>query len=158
MSGPEALVQALREEDRRLRDLLVRFPTAAAEVRGAAGAPSVKETLADIAFWDGCAVRIFKDRLAGRKVAAAPVPEIYERQNRQELERVRGAPLEDVLGSYLAATKDLIEFLQGCWDHLKPKYQRQFALPLRHRRFHRQLLESLLDELDGCVPARGRAA
>lgn len=153
MSGPEALVQALHEEDRRLRDLLGRFPAAASEVRGVAGAPSLKETLADIAFWDGCAVRIFRDRLAGKKAAAAP--EIFERQNRQELERVRGAPLEEVLGSYLAATRDLIEFLQICWDHLKPKYRRQFALPLRHRRFHRQLLESLLDELDGCAPARG---
>jgi hypothetical protein len=152
MEGPDALIQALREEDRRLRDLLGRFPAAACE-RQANGLPSCKETLADIAFWDACAVRIFRDRLAGRRTA--PPPEVLAQQNREQMQHVRGLAFEEVLNSYADATGDLIDFLQACWDKLKPKYRRQFTLPLRHRRHHRELLESLLAEIGDRAAAHG---
>ncbi len=142
MDGPDALIEAILDEDSRLRDLLDRFPPGARDAPGGGGTLGPKETLAHLAFWDACAVRIFEGRLAGAR--GAPAAEELEAQNREELRRVCALPFAEVLRSYGEATLGLTRFLRDRWGDLKPKYRRDFWLPVRHRRGHRELLEGLL--------------
>jgi len=143
MDQPEALIAALAEEDRRLREFLERCPIEWRERQGPSGALSLKETLGHLAFWDAFAVRFFEGKLAGQAIAAESDLD-FEKRNTQELKRLRALAYEEALALYRDATLEMVRFLRARWRDLSDKERLDFQTPLRHRRHHRLLLERAL--------------
>ncbi len=145
MENSDSLVAAIVDEDRRLRDLIDRFPPDRRDKEGPAGALSVKETLGHLAFWDSYAVLFFEGRLDGEGEGGVVD---FERRNRQEMKRLRGLPWDEVLALYGDATVSLARFLSARWRDLSDKERLDFVTPLRHRRHHRMLLQRALEGME----------
>jgi hypothetical protein len=143
-----ALVVALREEDRLLRRLVARLPRAARELHGTDGTLSCKETLGHIAFWDDFTVDFFQHKLDIDACALPPPVEIEER-SREALSRIRCLPFGEVLARYLESTGALIAFLDARWSSLSERERHDFWVTLKHRRHHRLCLAQALRLEDG---------
>lgn len=153
MDDVVTLIAAYADEDRRLMELVERFPASTRDVRGSERRLSVKQTLGHLAFWDDYAVRFYDTRCHdGRPEPLAPGE--FEARNRQVLELICNDPFEDVLASYRSATRELQTFLREHWHDLDPRSRENFKIPLKHRRHHRRRLQELLAEL-GIAEADG---
>ena len=52
-----------------------------------------------------------------------------------------------MLARYLVATGALVGFISRYWDELSEKEQKDFWVPLKHRRHHRESLFKTLDAM-----------
>lgn len=138
-----ALVEALREEDRLLRRLVARLPLAARELHGADGTLSCKETLGHIAFWDDFTVDFFQRKLDINACALQP-PVAIEERSREALSRIRRLPFGEALARYLKSTATLVGFLEARWSRLSERERHDFWVTLKHRRHHRLCLVQAL--------------
>ena len=137
------LVDALKEEDRLLRQYLTQIPRPAREYHGDDSSLSFKETLGHIAFWDDFTVRFFQCKLDTASCMLPP-PVEFEERSREALRHVRTLPFGEVLARYLESTGALIDFLKGHWGELTEREKHDFWVPLKHRRHHRiSLAQSL---------------
>lgn len=155
LSSWQTLVDAILDEDRILRRRLAGVQPPLTDRRGPDGTLSLKETLAHIAFWDGFTVRFFEDKLQGRDPAP---PEDFTRQSEEAIYEAADLALEEVLTRYLEATGALVDFLGRHWDDLSEKEQKDFWVPLKHRRHHRVILFRALDAMTGPDTASELAA
>lgn len=146
MDDVVTLIAAYAEEDRRLMELVARFPASTREIRGSERRLSVKQTLGHLAFWDDYAVRFYDSR-GGQGRPKSLSPGQFEERNRQVLELICNDPFEDVLASYRSATRLLQGFLREHWQDLDARSRENFKIPLKHRRHHRRRLQELLAEL-----------
>jgi len=143
MERPDTLIAAILEEDRLLRERLDLCPDQLREVKGSGGTLSLKDTLGHLAFWDSFAVQFFNRKLDG--VDAGQTRRVnFEQRNREELQRIRELPFDEVFALYRTATRNLISFLRNRWHELSVQQRRDIRLPLKHRRHHRLLLDSAL--------------
>ncbi len=127
------------EEDRRLRELILRFPAELRERPGEGKLLGLKQTLAHLAQWDGFTVRFFAAKIAG-----APLPpdsfSRFETEKVEERERLCRLPFGRVLTAYARATEEMLSFLRRHWLVLTERERGDFRIPLRHRAHHRELL------------------
>ncbi len=147
------LVDAIKEEDRLLRQFLTNLPRPERESHGSEGCLSFKETLGHIAFWDDFTVQFFQCKLDTASCALPP-PVQFEERSREALRHIRPLPFGEVLARYLESTGGLIAFLTEHWDELTEREKYDFWVPLKHRRHHRiSLAQSLgLDEISSLAP------
>ncbi|MFO7610283.1 MAG: hypothetical protein R6X35_14040 [Candidatus Krumholzibacteriia bacterium] len=142
------LADAVIDEDRRLRRLLTACPVAGREQPGPDGALSFKETLAHITFWDEAALVHLQGRAdPARRTLAAPAD--LDAQGREAVARARQRPFGEVLAGYLEITGALVAFIAREWERLGPREREGLAIPLQHRRYHRQELERMLPDHGG---------
>ena len=146
MDDVVTLIAAYADEDRRLLELVDRFPPSTREVRGSERRLSLKQTLGHLAFWDDYAVRFYDSR-CHRGNPQPMEPGEFEDRNRQVLDLLSSDPFEDVLASYRSATRLLQSFLREHWQDLDDASRENFKIPLKHRRHHRRRLQELLAEL-----------
>ncbi len=157
MNQPDSLITALADEDRRLRRLLDECPPGRRELRGINGGLSFKETLGHLAFWDSFAVKFFTSRLEPAVEGVCP-PVNFEKLSRQDLDRVRQLPFDEVLEFYTGATRCLETFLRDYWDRLSAREREDFMVPLKHRRHHRLLLRRSRDAVEDGPRGKEREA
>jgi len=138
------LVDTLRNEDDLLRRRLSQCPEPWRERPGPGGRPSLRELLGHIAFWDDFTVEFFTRKLASGAIAPDP-PLDFEQLNAQAQVRFASMPYGEVLGRYLEATANIVEFLEARWEDLSWKERHDFWTPLRHRRGHRLTIEAALE-------------
>lgn len=143
MDRPDTLIAAIMDEDRLLRERLDLSPRELREVKGSGGTLSLKDTLGHLAFWDSFAVQFFNRKLDGVDEGETR-PVNFEQRNREELQRIRELPFDEVYLLYRSATRNLISFLRNRWHELSAQQRRDIRLPLKHRRHHRLLLDSAL--------------
>lgn len=148
MNHWQTLADALRDEDRLLRERLSLCPRSLRELRGPEGALSFKETLGHIAFWDAFTVEFFTAKLDVCSCDPPP-PVDFEERSRQALDNLDGLPFGEVLVRYLESTGALLEFLQLNWHRLTPRERHDFWVPVKHRRHHRITLFRSLDAMLG---------
>lgn len=148
MEDVVTLISAYAEEDRRLRGLVERFPATLRDTRGPDDRLSLKETLGHLAFWDDFAVRFHEASLRDGETENLSL-EDFEVRNRQVLDLLRNDPYEDVLDSYLQATRMLQDFLRARWQDLDERARENFKIPLKHRRHHRRRLQETLEVFGG---------
>jgi hypothetical protein len=140
----QMLVDALKDEDRLLRQRLANCPRELRETRSPDGALSFKETLGHIAYWDSFTVEFFTAKLdVGSCEPEAPVD--FEGRSREALREMAGLPFGEILARYLEATGALVEFLKDNWERLSARERRDFWVPLKHRRHHRIALFGAMD-------------
>jgi len=132
----ETLIDAIKEEDRLLRQYLALVPRSERDARGPDGALSFKETLGHISFWDDFTVQFFQSKLDDASCALPP-PVQFEERSREALRKMRELPFGEVLARYLESTGALVEFLKGHWGELTERERHDFWVPLKHRRHHR---------------------
>ena len=157
MEDLNKLLFKLRAEDRQMRVLVQRTSDSARELDGRDGRLGLKATLAHLTLWDGFAVRFFEAKLAGGD-ADASVFTRFETSRRHERERLCRLPFSDVFAAYERATADLESFLRRRWSDLSVKERRDFAIPVRHHKHHRQLLAGDLPGSEsGSVPSEAEA-
>lgn len=140
------LIGAYAEEDRRLLELVERFPPAMRDLCPADGRLSLKQTLGHLAYWDDYAIR-FYDIRCHHGVTEPLSPSEFDERNRQVLELIYHDPYEDVLCSYREATRLIVTFLRVHWSDLDDASRKNFKIPLKHRRHHRRHLQKLLESL-----------
>jgi len=150
----ETLIAAYADEDRRLQEVVRRYPPAHRSDRLRQEGLSLIQTLGHLAFWDVYAVRFYEARLEDRAVAPMTFAD-FESRNRHELQRLYGLPFEQVREAYLAATRDLLDFLGRHWDDLDEQERTNFTIPRKHRRHHRHLRQ---EHRRGLVPAEAPGA
>jgi len=153
MDDVVTLIAAYADEDRRLMELVDRFPPSTRDVRGTDRRLSLKQALGHLAFWDDYAVRFYDSRCHDGDPQPLE-PGEFEERNRQALELICNDPFADVLSSYRAATRALQLFLREHWQDLDDGSRENFKIPLKHRRHHRRRLQELLKEL-GIADAPG---
>ena len=130
------LVDAIKDEDRLLRQCLTLLPREARDHPANAHALSLKETLGHIAFWDDFTVNFFQCKLDAASLMLPP-PVRFEERSREELARTQALPFGEVLARYLESTGALIDFLEAHWHELSVQERHDFWVPLKHRRHHR---------------------
>ena len=145
MNHWQTLADALLEEDRILRRRLATLAPELRGCRGLDGTLSFQETLGHLAYWDAFAVGFFSAKLDPDGPQPRP-PADFARQSEEAIARAAELPFTDVLANYLEATGALVGFISRHWDRLTEKQQRDFWVPLKHRRHHRQ---TLFESLDG---------
>ena len=155
----DALIKAIKEEDRLLRQYLTLLPRHARDEPGPEGALSFKETLGHIAFWDDFTVEFFQCKL-DRTACELPPPVSFEERSRQAMRRLGPMPFGEVLARYLESTGALIAFLVAHWDKLTEREKHDFWVPLKHRRHHRIGLAQALgvDQAADPDPSRDQMA
>lgn len=153
----QTLVDALRDEDRILRERLAQTPRRLREIRGPDGALSFKETLGHIAFWDNFTVEFFTTKLDVCSCDPSP-PVDFEERSRQALAHLDGLPFGEVLVRYLESTGALLDFLRENWGRLTPREQHDFWVPVQHRRHHRITLFRSLDAMLAAGAGAGAGA
>ncbi len=146
MNSWKMLVEAIMEEDRLLRERLMKCPRELRNLKGPQGALSFKETLGHIAFWDNFTVDFFSHKLDKASMDPGPLVN-FEERSRKALKTISKLPFGEVLVRYLEATGALTSFLGEHWDELSPREKHEFWVPLKHRRHHRVSLFEALDEL-----------
>ena len=146
-----ALIDAIKEEDRLLRRYVTALPRAARDAPGVEGALSCKEALGHIAFWDDFTVEFFQCKL-DKTSCKRPAPTSFEERSREEMRRLGPLPFGEVLARYLESTGALIAFLVAHWDELTEREKHDFWVPLKHRRHHRISLAHALDLEQGLDP------
>ncbi len=142
----KTLVDAIKEEDRLLRQYLTSLPRPVRELRGADDTLSLKETLGHIAYWDDFTVQFFQCKL-DRASCELPPPVEFEKRSREALKRIQPLPFGEVLARYLESTGVLVAFLKTHWEELTEREKHDFWVPLKHRRHHRISFAAALDEL-----------
>jgi hypothetical protein len=147
MQSPDMLINALVDEDCRMREIVQKFPPELRDVSPGDDKLGLKDTLAHISYWDEFTVRYFEALYSGRKI---PTPSFqdFEASTAELQQKLKSAPFGDIMDNYLRATRKLLGMLRTHWDMMKPEEHRNLALPLRHRRHHRRLLM----ELAGLAP------
>lgn len=140
------LIEAIHAEDLTLRQRLTSCSSDLREAAGTGGGLSFKETLGHIAFWDDFTVHFFQRKLKDGSTRPAR-PAQFEERNRQALAKVRLLSFPEVLSSYIAATGQLVKFLQENWEELSERQRQDFSVPLQHRMHHRAALFQSLDEM-----------
>lgn len=151
----QSLVDGILDEDRILRRRLATVQPPLLHKRGPDASLSAKEMLAHVAFWDVFTVRFFEEKLLGR-VPAPPAD--FARESEQAIHEAADLTFEEVEGRYRLATENLITFLSRRWVELSPKQQRDFQVPLKHRRHHRRALFKALDAMTAGDPDSELAA
>lgn len=142
------LADAVIDEDRRLRRLLMACPAGVREQPGPGGALSFKEALGHITFWDEATLAHLQGRAdPARRPLAAPTD--LDAQGREAVARARQRPFGEVLAGYLEVTGALVAFIAREWERLGPREREGLAIPLQHRRHHRQELARLRPGGDG---------
>ncbi|MCP4570883.1 MAG: hypothetical protein GY838_00900 [bacterium] len=144
MNSWQTLIDGIVDEDRILRRRLAAVQPAMRDRRGPDGALSPKEMLAHVAFWDVFTVRFFEDKLAGRDPAP---PDDFARRSEQAIHEAERLSFAEVEAHYYEATDQLVAFVQGHWAELSAREQRDFWVPLKHRRHHRVALFKILDAI-----------
>ncbi len=143
MSQWNGLIEAIKEEDRLLRQFLTLVPKPDRDAPSAEGELSFKETLGHIAFWDDFTVQFFQSKL-DKASCQLPPPMSFEERSREAMRRIRPLPFGEVLARYLESTGALIAFLTEHWDDLTERERHDFWVPLKHRRHHRISLSQAL--------------
>ena len=146
MSHWQTLADALLDEDRVLRRRLASVPPELLGSRGPDDGLSFQETLGHIAFWDDFTVRFFTTKLDSGGDPPSP-PADFARVSEEAVAEAASRPFTEVLALYLEATGALVGFISRHWERLTEKEQRDFWVPLKHRRHHRIALFRTLDAL-----------
>ena len=142
----QSLADALLDEDRILRRRLATLSAESRSRRGPDGTLSFQETLGHLAYWDAFTVDFFTAKLDRAGPQPQP-PADFARQSEAAIAKASELPFTDVLARYLVATGALVGFISRYWDELSEKEQKDFWVPLKHRRHHREALFKSLDAM-----------
>ena len=146
MSPWQTLADELLDEDRILRRRLATLSSELRSSRGPDGSLSFQETLGHLAYWDAFTVQFFTAKLDRGGPPPLP-PADFARQSEEAIAGASELPFADVLARYLKATGALVGFISRHWDELSEKEQKDFWVPLKHRRHHRDALFKALDAM-----------
>lgn len=136
------------EEDRILRRRLAALSPEQLVCRGSDGTLSFQETLGHIAYWDAFTVEFFTAKLNDDGPPAL-LPEDFAQRSEEAVATAAALEFTDVLARYLEATGALVGFISRHWDRLTATQQKNFWVPLKHRRHHRIALFEALDGMAG---------
>jgi len=140
------LIDALVDEDTRLRELAAAFPPEHRESTAPGFRMGLKATLAHLASWDDFTTTFFDAVCGGEGVVPPSFEAFVAGSHERELEICR-APFETVLDLYRRATGNLLGLLSRHWSDLDDTQRRNLFLPLRHRRHHRRQLAAVLEQV-----------
>ena len=155
MLSVDVLIEALVDEDRRLRGIARDCPAEFRDISAPGDGLGLKETLAHLTCWDEFTVEYFDSICRG----GARIPSFSEfvASSHDLMRDICSAPFQDVLEKYRAATRSLIDLLRVHWETMTDEQHNNLFLPLRHRRHHRRLLADFLDGLSPSVKEEGLA-
>lgn len=148
LNQPETLINALQDEDKKLRAHLADIPRSIRSKSGPDGGLSFKETLGHIAYWDNFTVEFFAAKLNVGSFEPAP-PVDFEERSQDALKALVELPFGEVLARYLEATGALQDFVKTNWGKLSARERHDFWVPVKHRRHHRIGLEGAIRERQG---------